>query len=166
MKKSILFILFSLFIISCRPKNIFGLYRSKFAESGFFVTDLQLKKDSSFYYYFSGDLVSEERVGKYHIRNKILYLQFDTIFNKDDDSIGFAFQRKFDLKKSDTGFPFHLKYKIKGDKLYSYNLSKEGIKRKSKGYTPYKKYIFFGPHWYKRNFYLRKIDTLNLKKKS
>lgn len=156
--KKLLFLILILFI-SCKPKNVYGLYRSNFAESGFFVTDLKLKNDSSFYYYLRGDLVSEERIGRYQVNKNILYLQFDTIKNKNGDSIDYAYPRKFDIKISKNGFPFHQKYKISGSSLFAYNMKTNEIRKKTKGYFHLKKYFLFGPKYYEKRPFLKKIDT-------
>ena len=76
--KIILVIYFSTFFISCGVnKKVHGKYRSNFADLGFFITEIELKSDSTFNYVFSGDLIHTELYGNYKVLNKNLYLKFD-----------------------------------------------------------------------------------------
>lgn len=78
--KIILFIYISIFLVSCNAnKKISGKYRSNFADLGFFITEIELKSDSTFHYEFSGDLLHTELAGKYKIKKNKLYLRFDKL---------------------------------------------------------------------------------------
>ena len=75
--KTILFIYLSIFLISCSvKKKVDGKYRSNFADLGFFITEIELKSDSTFHYKSSGDLQHIELEGYYKVNKNKLYLLF------------------------------------------------------------------------------------------
>ena len=169
--KIILSILILTLLFSCNTKkSIIGKYRSNFAEMGFFVTKMELNKDSTFFYEFSGDLLHTELDGKYKIENKILYLRFnklkgetesefvkvsgkDTIVNFEN----FGKSHSYELRKENE-IEYHLKYKISNQKLFVYNIITNKIVRKVNGYSINRKYYVFGPKYYKKKRYLKKIE--------
>jgi hypothetical protein len=69
--RSFYFVPLIFIIFSCSTKqNIYGTYESNFADLGFFITKIELKKNSTFNYNFAGDLINQSLTGKYYIRKK------------------------------------------------------------------------------------------------
>jgi hypothetical protein len=59
-------------------RDITGYYSSNTADMGFFVTKIQLNKDSTFKYEFGGDMMYNKGTGMYKIENgNIIHLTFD-----------------------------------------------------------------------------------------
>ena len=168
--KIILVIYFSTILISCSVnKKINGKYRSNFADLGFFITEIELKSDSTFHYKSSGDLQRTELDGNYKVLNKNLYLRFDKQngeIEKDavkiienDTIVDFEKlynSHNYELKK-EKEIKHHLKYKISKNKLQVYNIETEKLVRKSKKYSNRRKYFIFGPKNYLKKSYLKKI---------
>ena len=168
--KIILVIYFSTFLISCSVnKKVEGKYRSNFADLGFFITEIELKPDSTFHYAFSGDLIHTELDGKYIINKNKLYLRFNKLkgeteseivkINKKDtivDFEDFGKTHSYELKKENE-IEYHLKYKISKDKLQSYNIVTDKLVRNGKKYSNIRKYIIFGPKYHKKKRYLQKV---------
>ena len=157
--KALLFILF-LVLISCNSsKNVFGKYRSNFAEYGFFVTQIKFNSDSTAEYHKHGDLMNEEVTGRFKVSNNTAYIKFDKLkYDKSKDTLSFSeFLAKeidtneyrnlhyYDLK-FENGIPYHLKYKIKHNKLLVYSFVTGKIVRRSKG------------SYNKSKFYLKKVN--------
>jgi hypothetical protein len=169
--KIILFIYFSTFLISCSVnKKVDGKYRSNFAEMGFFVTKIELNRDNTFHYEFSGDLLHTELDGKYRVENKKLYLRFNKLKGETESKIGkvngkdtivnfenLGNSHSYELKKENE-IEYHLKYKISKQRLFVYNVQTDQIVRKANGYSETRKYLFFGPKYYKKKKYLKKIE--------
>ncbi|NRS90816.1 hypothetical protein HNQ02_003763 [Flavobacterium sp. 7E] len=150
-------------------KKVDGKYRSKFADLGFFITEIELKSDSTFHYKSSGDLQHTELEGNYKVLNNILYLRFDkqngeiekdVVKIKGNDTI-VDFEKlnnshNYKLKKENE-IDYNLKYKISKNKLQVYNIETGKLVRKGKKYTNRRKYILFGPKNYMKKSYLKKI---------
>jgi hypothetical protein len=150
-------------------KKVDGKYRSKFAGLGFFITEIELKSDSTFHYKSSGDLQHTELESIYKVLNKNLYLRFDKQngeIEKDvvkiignDTIIDFKKlynSHNYKLKKENE-IEYHLKYKILKKKLQVYNIETEKLVRKGKKYSNRRKYLIFGPKNYMKKSYLQKI---------
>lgn len=147
-KLSLLF--FLLILVSCNSnRNICGTYRSNFAQLGFFVTTIKFNADSTVKYNKAGDLMNEELTGKFKISRNIAYIKFDepkldTItLNESQETPNYAnlFQNNhlYDLKH-ENGIPYHLKYKIKHNKLLVYHMQTGKIVRRAKGSKRIAKY--------------------------
>lgn len=62
----------------CAQRDITGYYSSNAASLGFFVTRIQLSKDSTFKFEMSGDLAYGQGRGTYKVTNrKIIHLTFN-----------------------------------------------------------------------------------------
>jgi len=140
-------------------KNLEGSYRSNFADLGFFVTRIKLKSDSTFEYRFRGDLISDTATGKYNIEGRKLILTYDP---RPIDTSGLAYMRSIGFKldeplnlKSDAALP-HVFY-LRGNKLF-HSLQDGKIVRRATKFNKRKKYLFFGSHYYKRKWYLAKVE--------
>jgi hypothetical protein len=158
-------ILALLLLLSCNSqKKLQGVYKSNKAEFGFFVTKIDFKNNNEFNYVFSGDLQHQDLSGLYTVSGNNLYLKFNK--NKGEiksvhDSLTISEilsgnYNNFDLK-SESGISYHLKYKIKGNKLFAYDIKSGQLKRKSKVYTNQRKYVFWGTRWKYQRIYLKKI---------
>jgi hypothetical protein len=60
-------------------QNIYGYYSNPELDIGFFRTKIALYDDSTFYYQFSGDMINDQSIGTYSVKEKILYLNYDEI---------------------------------------------------------------------------------------
>jgi len=111
---------------------------------GFFVTRIQLKKDSTFKYEFSGDMMYNKGTGTYIIEKKIIYLTFDK------DSL-----TTIEKALSSNGKrPQKLLYK--GGRLHEFTVDGQIVK-KGKGLSRHKKFLFFGDRYLTtRRLYLKK----------
>jgi hypothetical protein len=160
MKKISFLILLFLMLISCNSKKqIIGKYRSNFAEYGFFVTQIKFNSDSTAEYHKAGDLISEDLTGKFKVSHNIAYIKFDKLkydVSHDTLSLNEILEREIDTNqfrnghyydlKFENGIPYHLKYKIKHNKLLIYNITTGKIVRRTKGSRK------------KAKFYLKKIN--------
>ncbi|MDR6487887.1 hypothetical protein J2799_002392 [Chryseobacterium vietnamense] len=158
-------ILALLLLLSCNSqKKLQGVYKSNKAEFGFFVTKIDFKNSNEFNYVFSGDLQHQDLSGLYTVSGNNLYLKFNKNKGESEsvhDSLTIADilsgnYNNFDLK-SESGISYHLKYKIKGNKLFAYDIKSGQLKRKSKVYTNQRKYVFWGTGWKYQRIYLKKI---------
>src|SRR5882724_7801599 len=99
-----------LLLISCNTaKMIPGSYSTRFASNGFFRTFLDLGTDSSFFYQFSGDMISRKGIGNYSIENRNVKLRYvpskyDTLIEGVRDDTVWAPGRKF-LRIEPIGIP-------------------------------------------------------------
>lgn len=163
--KNFSLILALLLFLSCNSqKKLQGTYKSNKAEFGFFVTKIDFKNNNEFNYVFSGDLQYQFLSGHYTVSSHNLYLEFNK--NKEEiqsvhDSLTIADMlsgnyNNYDLK-NENGINYHLKYKIKGNKLFVYDIKSGQLKRKSKVYTNQRKYVFWGTRWKYQRIYLKKI---------
>jgi hypothetical protein len=150
----------SFFLSSCgSTHNIPGKYRSNFAVHGFFVTIVNLNKDLTFGYRMSGDMLFDTSNGHYRVDNKYIVLshkpfQPDTSeyekYGKDAVLLSYALSTNRHLISPE-------KYVIGHNKLFVCD-STNNIVRKQFGYSKRRHYIFFGKHWYKRRYYLNRVD--------
>lgn len=145
-------------LISCSStKNIAGTYRSNFADLGFFVTMIKLKKDSTFEYRFRGDLFNDTATGHYEINGHKLLLHYKEV---PMDTSGFANMRsigfKLDSNSLKSVVPRNYVFYIRRNKIYE-SYQNEKIVTKAFGYSKWEKYFLFGTHYYKHKHYLKKI---------
>ncbi len=141
-----------------------GKYRSNKAELGFFITELNFVNENDFEYKFSGDLQHTELTGTYKIVDKNVYLKFNKEKGQlESESDGITIveilvgnYHNYDLKK-ESDIDYHLKYKIKGNELFSYRIDNGKLVTKSKSYTNTKKFLLFGSKWKTTRSYLNKI---------
>lgn len=158
------FVIVLLFFSSCNSqKKLQGIYRSNSIVLGFFTTTVELKDYNTFNYEFSGDLQHTELTGVYEVKGNDLYLRFNK--NKgevesENDSLAITDilsgnYHNYDLK-TDNNINYHLKYKIKGNKLFSYRINNTGLVKKAKVYGTQKKFLFFGTRWKNKRSYLKK----------
>lgn len=157
---SIILLSLSLGLISCSStKNINGTYRSNFADLGMFITKVVLKNNSSFEYRFSGDLIFDTATGRFTIEHRKLILIYGP---RPIDTSGLSTMRSLGLKldsplilKSEASLP-HVFF-IRKNKLFNSYQDEHIIKRATK-YNKTKKYLLFGSHYYKRKWYLKRVD--------
>jgi len=155
MRKYILILLIIALGACSSNKDITGIYKSNFADLGFFITKLELRKDSTLRYNFDGDLIHQELNGKYTFKNDNLYLLFDK--EKDsmrEEELLAGNYNNYDMRNED-GISFHKKYLFKNYRLFVYGKENKLIKR-SRYYSGRKRYLFFGPTWSKKKYYLKK----------
>ena len=140
-----------------------GKYSSNKAELGFFITELNFLNDTDFKYEFSGDLAHTELTGTYKINDENVYLKFTKEKNQiesENDSITIGEilsgnYHNYDLK-NENNIEYHLKYKIIGNKLFSYRIDNGKLVKNSKIYTNTKKFLLFGSKWKTTRSYLKK----------
>ncbi len=147
----------SVIVNSCSVnKYISGSYRSNFADLGFFVTFLKLNQDSTVGYRHSGDLIFDTAVGVYHVVDKKVFVKFQKI--KTDD-FGPGNIPVLQTKRNSTlPFEYDYQYFIGHKKLFSTRIATGKILTRATRYSKRKKYVLFGSHYYKRKWYLRKLD--------
>ena len=146
--------------ISCTStNNISGNYRSNFAVHGFFVTRINLSTDSAFGYRMSGDMMFDTSNGHYKFDNKyvILYhqpFQPDTSeyekYGKEAVLLSYALSTNKHLNNPG-------KYLVGHNKLFVCDSSGNIIKKQF-GFSKRRQYIIFGKHWYKRRYFLNRVD--------
>jgi len=168
----IIVLLLAVTFTTCKTsKEVVGVYRTNFPSLGFFMTQIDLKDDSTFHYIFSGDLTHVELDGNFRINDNKLYLRFDKL-KEDYNSLVFGTEENPDTVlnfkdwqnshtyelKMENGIEYHLKYKIKNNKLNVYHIETGRIVRKGKWFTDRKRFILFGPNYKKKKRYLKKID--------
>jgi len=167
MRPKIIIILFfiSTVLFSCKlNQEITGKYHSNFAQSGFFITEITLNPDKSFHYEFTGDLSHQELDGNFIISGNKLYLKFDklktepvelTFADTLDFNSDWQNSHSYELK-SRNDIEYHLKYRIKGDRLQTYDMTTDKIARRTKFCSDSRIFGLFGPKCYQRKYYLRK----------
>jgi hypothetical protein len=153
-------VIFSLFLLTAcsQSRNILGKYRSNFAVNGFFVTRLNLNSDSTFGYRMSGDLIFDTSNGHYKLDRHHL-----TLYHKPfqpDTSEYKKYGKEAVLLSHALSTNRHLmtptKYLIRNDKLFVIDSTGMVIKKQF-GYSKKRQYLFFGKHWYKRKYYLKRV---------
>jgi hypothetical protein len=159
-------ILVSTYVIG---QDLIGKYRTNFADLGFFMTEIEFKPEFRFHYTFEGDLQHRELDGNYKMVNKLVYLRFDSLKNDDiikivgKDTIVDLSQlgniQSYDLK-NENGIEYHLKYRLRGNRLFSYHVVKNKIVRRAKYYSDKKRFLLFGPEYHYKKWYLKKIPLL------
>ena len=172
--KIILGLYFSIFLVSCSVnENVTGKYRSNFASLGFFITEIELKQDNTFHYSFSGDLQHTELDGTYKIEKNKLYLLFSKLKGETEtDAIRIVgndtfvdFEKlgnshSYEIKK-EREIKYHLKYKISKNKLQFYHIETGKLLKRAKKYSNNRKFIVFGPKYYKKKWGLNKLKNKN-----
>lgn len=159
--KSFLFLAVVVLTASCTSnKHIAGRYRSNFARYGFFVTDIKFNRDSTVEYHMAGDVISENLTGRFKIVDNIVYFKIDKlkyIEVKDTlsleelmllpiDTTENKNYHHYDLKV-ENDISYHLKFKIKSNKLLVYDNKTNKIIRKAEGSKK------------KAKYYLKKLET-------
>lgn len=102
--------------------------------------------------------------GTYIINDKNIYLKFNKEKGKIDsksDSLTITEiltgnYNDYDLK-NESNTDYHLKFKIKGNKLLTYRIDNGKLVTKSKSYTNTKSFLLFGTKWRNTRSYLKKI---------
>jgi len=158
--KAISFILLSYSLFSCNStKNITGKYRSNFAVHGFFVTRINLKADSTFGYRMSGDLIFDTSSGHYKLTKDYLILYHEP-FQPDTSEYG-RYGKEAVMLSYALSTNNHLnnpgKYIVGHKKIFVCDSTGSLIKKQF-GYSKHRKYLIFGKHWYKRRYFLNRVD--------
>lgn len=158
--KAVLFILLSCYLFSCHStKNITGTYRSNFAVHGFFVTRINLKTDSTFGYRMSGDVIYDTSWGHYKITKDCLILSHEPF--PPDTSEYAKFGKEAVIASPALSTSDHLnhprKYIVGHKKIFVCDSTGNQMKKKF-GYSRRRQYFIFGKHWYKRRYFLKRIN--------
>jgi len=153
-------LLISFCLTSCKStKNISGKYRSNFAVHGFFVTRINLNTDSTFGYRMSGDMLFDTSNGRYKIDNKYVVLFHEPF--KPDTSEYEKHGKETVLLSYALSTNKHLtspeKYLVGHGKLFVCDITGDVVKKQF-GYSKRRQYLLFGKHWYKRRYYLKRVD--------
>ena len=164
--KILKFIIIVLFLNSCTTnKNVLGIYKSNFADVGFFYTTINFKNNGTFEYNFSGDLVNQDLTGTFKINKNKVYLKFlkekGEIESKNDslsitDRLSGNYLN-YNLK-NENGIKYHIKYLLQNQKLFIYRTDNGNLVKYAKKYSERKRFIFFGPTWKMKRFYLKKLE--------
>jgi hypothetical protein len=161
-KKLIIYIfgLITFCLISCRStNNIVGTYRSNFAVHGFFGTRINLNTDSTFEYRMRGDMMFDTSNGYYKVKNNYLVLYHEPF--KPDTSEYEKYGKEAVLLSYALSTNKHLdnpgKYLVGNRKLFVYDTSGQIIKKQF-GYSKRRQFLLFGKHWYKRRYYLKRVN--------
>lgn len=154
-------IIFLPLLSGCKStQTLSGAYGSNFAVIGFFGTKFQFRTDSTFDYWYAGDLMSDKATGTYQINEKVILLNYDEQAVKDRFLV-----RENSIGQVDTIFftnPAAVlrpkKLKIRGDKLFEIKDNGKIVKREQ-GFSRIRKYIFWGDHFMtNRRYFLKKIE--------
>lgn len=119
----------------------------------------------NFKYKFSGDLQRSELTGTYTIEKNNVYLKFNREkgqIESESDSLTIVEilsgnYHNYDLK-NESNIDYHLKYKIKGNKLFSYRIDNGKLVKKSKYYSNKKRFLFTDPNWKTSKSFLKKFN--------
>jgi hypothetical protein len=153
-----LFILgLSICICSCNTyRNSFGTYRSNLAQPDLQIKTLILKQDSTFEYIIKGNLIYGSLFGKYQIWKNKLFLS--KIWEKTGQYRWSLLERtpKILISGQDS-IEYQSIFYLGDDKLFEANFETGKKIRKAVGYNERKKYILFGTHYYKKDWYLIRI---------
>lgn len=150
------YILFGL--ISCSStKNIAGKYGTNFATMGFFGTTIKLKQDSTLEYIFGGDMIYHHVTGHYKIYDHKVYMVFDKEKLDSNFASGSLFTDTLykTVYLGDTIVYQTFCYIGHNKLFFAYAQTGKKITR-AKRYCKRKKYLFFGRHYYKRRWYLKR----------
>jgi hypothetical protein len=98
-------LLFSLFVSAQR--SLSGVFQTNFPVYGMFGQTLSLNCDSSVVMNFRGDLMNDNSFGRWSVRDETLTLSFDS------------------TKYPQQRYKGQMNYRIRGDRLYLINLTKE-----------------------------------------
>jgi hypothetical protein len=131
-------------------KGLAGYYSSNAAEMGFFVTTIQLQKDSTFNYSSRGDLLHNEGRGRYTVDKKnIIHFTFDPKPQKDSVAL-------FEEALS-GGPPILERLRYKNEKLYSFHITEGHVVRRGQALSRRKKFLFWGERYLTcRRLFLKK----------
>jgi hypothetical protein len=157
---------------SCNvARRIPGNYSTRLASQGFFATYLDLHTDSSFFYQFSGDLIRNNGIGTYSAnkrRIELIYLpsKYDTLWLDVREDTVWSPDRKF-IRIDTVGVPLKVldtamvesrptRFYYKSNRLFYVN--KAGNVHEGKGfvYSPRRKFLIFGTHYFNRRNPLRR----------
>jgi hypothetical protein len=157
---------------SCNvARRIPGNYSTRLASQGFFATYLDLHTESSFFYQFSGDLIRNNGIGTYSVnkrRIELTYLpsKYDTLWLGVREDTVWSPDRKF-IRIDTVGIPLKVldtamvesrptRFYYKSNRLFYVN--KEGNVHEGKGfvYSPRRKFLIFGTHYFNRRNPLRR----------
>ncbi|WP_156180372.1 hypothetical protein [Rufibacter radiotolerans] len=116
---------------------------------GFFVTRIQLNKDSTFKYEFSGELSHNKGTGKYRVEDvSVIHLDFEPEHSADSVDL-------IARTLSSNGYR-PKRFLFKNGKLYSFHLDGHVVKQ-GQGLSRRRKYLFFGERYMTtRKMYLKK----------
>jgi hypothetical protein len=154
------FLLILCSMLSCNStKNIAGMYYTNFADLGFFGTTIRLQPDSTLQYVFQGDMIYDSTTGHFTVRDHYVYISFDKEV-PDSTRLYYRFDNmpvKRALIEGDS-----IRYQsflyIGDNKLFFAHAETGKKVTKATRYNKRKRYLFFGSHYYKRRWYLKKID--------
>jgi len=154
------FLLILCSIFSCgSTKNIAGTYHTNFADLGFFGTTVRLRSDSTLQYVFQGDLMYDSTTGRYTVKENKVYIRFD---KEVPDTTKLYY--RFDNMPLKTAFVegdsvLYQSFLYIGHKKLFFAHAETGKKvTKARRYNKRKKYLLFGSHYYKRRWYLKRVD--------
>jgi hypothetical protein len=156
--KSIFILGLSIFLGSCNTsKNSFGKYRSNFPESGQQIKTLILKPDSTFEFIIRGNLIYDSTFGKFQIWKHTLFLS--KIWEKTGPYRWSLLERqpKIFILGSDS-IEYQSIFYLDDNKIFPANFETGKKQKKVVVYNKRKKYILFGTHLYKKNWYLKRVD--------
>jgi hypothetical protein len=137
-------------------KNVLGIYRSNFAESGFFTSTMRLQPDSTFEYILQGDMQYDSSFGKFiYFDHKIFLTE---IWRKTGSFRYSRIETASKLYKSaNDSIKYQGKYLVGHNKLFVTNFITGQKIPKATGYHSRRKYLFFGSYLYSKRWYLNKI---------
>ena len=158
MPKPIFILGLSIFIGSCTTsRNSLGIFRSNFAESGQQIKALTLKPDSTFVYIIKGNSIYDSTFGKYQIWRHKLFLS--KIWEKTGPYRWSLLEREpkiFVLDRDSIEYQSIFYYD--DNKIFTANFETGKKIKKVPVYNKRKKYILFGTHYYKKNWFLKRVD--------
>ena len=142
---------------SCNSsKETTGTYRSNFALMGLQMTTIKLKPDSTFEYVIKGKSIFDSSEGKYQILDHKLFLS--AIWEKTGPYRWTRLERIPKMfRKGQDSIEYQSIFYFGYNKLYYGNFETGKKEKKAVGYHTRKKYILFGRHDYKKNYYLKKV---------
>ena len=140
------------------PRKLEGTYVSKFAELGMFGTSVKLKEGNQFEYRFRGDLMFDTASGSYTVKDEKLYLEFKRKENDNPLSLDLSAEpTRYDTVHG-VPIKYHRFYYIGKDKLFPTHIETGKKVTKAHGFSKRRKYFLFGPHYFNRRFYLKKVS--------
>jgi len=168
-------VLFLGIITLCSSCNISskipGNYSTRLPSQGFFGTYIKLNSDSTFFYQFSGDLIRNNGIGTYSIDKRLVKLtytpsSYDTLWLGVREDTVWSVDRKF-VRIDTVGIPLKVldtamvenrptRFHYRNNRLFHVN--KEGDVYNGKGfvYSPRRKFLLFGTHYFNRRNPLRR----------
>jgi hypothetical protein len=121
------------------------------------ITTLILKPDSTFEYIIKGNSIYDSSFGKYQIWEHKLF--FSKIWEKTGQFRWSLLERtpKTFISGQDS-IEYQSIFYFDDNKLFAANFETGKKITKTVGYNERKKYILFGTHYYKKNWYLVRIQ--------